>query len=106
MVEVVVVNRVGLDTKYKPMGVTTLTQDAKDELDANSVSDYISARTGTLIIRVDPATGQPYQPDEDGYYTQSQSYYEPQEPPAVFVKKVDGTPTFWDFVANEEITIP
>jgi len=92
---------------YKSMGVSTVTQDVKNELDAHKNDEYVSVTMGTLEIYND-GEGNPHEPDEDGYYTQSQVFYEVDTPESsVFIKRINTDPiTFWDYVSDEEITIP
>jgi len=86
--------------RYKDMGVTTLTENVKNELDNRKASDYVCAMSGVITAKEDE------EPDENGYYLKAQLLTpEFDSDPAIFVKKID-TDTFWDYVSDIEITIP
>jgi hypothetical protein len=101
MSEIVCVFGVGAVYKYKPMGVSELTQDVKNELDGNKSNDYCIAQMATLTAKEGES------PDANGYYTSDQIDYEVDNDSLFIKKKVEEEEIkFYDYVADDYITIP
>ena len=108
MTEIVVVYEDSDEYYYKPMTDTSITQDVKDELNTYKDKDYCIARSGTLTILNDEEEN-PYEPNEDGFYTKDQCNYTIDED-GDFVKQeidIEGVKGDWiNFKTGETITIP
>jgi len=102
MPEIVVIYNDGTG-HFRPMEVTSITQDVKNELDTYKSNDYCVARSGTLTIR----DGE--EPDVNGYYIKSQITYQIDED-GDFVKQEvdpDGVKGDWlNWKTGETVTIP